>query len=336
MKSKTVFLLLSIILLSGCGNGDDTAAWINGEPVSARELKFHMDANRSWIFGYFREKHGVDINPAFWESSYDGESTQEKARQKAMADLAGIKVAQILAKSLDLAGDISFSGFLDSLEKENRRRASARQNGEVIYGPERYSETTYYDYVQSNLVLRMKEKLAGTRFNAPGGQLREYYFTVRDRVPFFRQPDLIRVEQIRIPFGNEAERDSAFRKIGELSKQSSRESFSLLGTEYSGITVFDDTTIQKDTRLRPALLEAAMELAAGQVSGIIEEQGAFYLLKCLERKARGYKPFEEVEKETRSLYVDEKYDGLIRDLTAAAMVRINEQIYRTVLIKDAD
>jgi parvulin-like peptidyl-prolyl isomerase len=78
----------------------------------------------------------------------------------------------------------------------------------------------------------------------------------------------------------------------------------------------------KDAReeLRPALLETP----AGQISGLIEAPGEFYIVKVIERLEQGYVPFEQVQKniENKLLTVerDRLHDALIKTIAAKHFV----------------
>ncbi|MDR0222642.1 MAG: peptidyl-prolyl cis-trans isomerase [Oscillospiraceae bacterium] len=50
-------------------------------------------------------------------------------------------------------------GFLKSLKKENARRSDALRNDRTVFGLTRFSESDYLDYIVSNLLLRLPERL---------------------------------------------------------------------------------------------------------------------------------------------------------------------------------
>ena len=78
----------------------------------------------------------------------------------------------------------------------------------------------------------------------------------------------------------------------------------------------------KDVReeLRPALLKTP----AGQISGLIEAPGEFYIVKIIERLEQGYVPFEQVQKsiENKLLAAERNrlHDALVKTITAKHFV----------------
>ncbi|MNG35315.1 hypothetical protein D3C84_1220210 [compost metagenome] len=69
------------------------------------------------------------------------------------------RVQQQLAQSNGLEVSADYGQFLQRLREENERRKALLQTGSPIYGPTQYSEWSFYDYIHSNLVIKLKEKL---------------------------------------------------------------------------------------------------------------------------------------------------------------------------------
>jgi len=80
----------------------------------------------------------------------------------------------------------------------------------------------------------------------------------------------------------------------------------------------------------PELRGQAMKLSEGETSGIFEERGAFYIVKCIEREKLGYMPFEEVRASVKGRYIDGRYEELVAALVKSARVEINPSVYEQI------
>lgn len=80
----------------------------------------------------------------------------EKAKEKASRSVAEFSLGQ----KLGLCQPYSFESLQRDMEKENEERKLKKENGEVIYGPQRFDLMTYFQYITSNLKLDVVELLA--------------------------------------------------------------------------------------------------------------------------------------------------------------------------------
>ena len=73
----------------------------------------------------------------------------EKTREKAARAIAEFSLGQ----KLGLCQPYSFESLQRSMEKENEQRKLKKENGEVVYGPQKFELNTYFNYVVTNLKL---------------------------------------------------------------------------------------------------------------------------------------------------------------------------------------
>ncbi|MBN1410161.1 MAG: hypothetical protein JW969_04900 [Spirochaetales bacterium] len=184
-----IFLLFVLVLfLAGCPVSPVIVGWINGEPVTAAELKFWMQLNRSWVYRYFREKHDLEYDADFWTKSVGNESPLVKLREKALSDIVMVKLEQMEARKYGLINDIGYDAFLRELRAENGRRRKAKEAGEPFFGPEQYTESAYWDYRHSNMVLELRKKILENEANFSRENLMKFYDSEKAREPLFKQP----------------------------------------------------------------------------------------------------------------------------------------------------
>jgi PPIC-type PPIASE domain. len=354
LKKAAIFSFAGVMLLAAAGfafasalryqKENSYAALVNGEPISVRELEHRMQADRSQVVQYFREKYNAEDNAGFWEKSYNGETPLDTLRKKALDECVKIKVQQILAQKKGIIKGISYSAFLKELDKENKRRAEAVKNNEVIYGPVKYAEDAYFEDVFAKMIITLKGELEGNEITFTDKDLQEYYETAKGKL--FKNQDYIKIQKIYITYVdkdgnvNDTKRQEADIEIKQAKARLEKGGdFKKLAAEYNeedaakknfGEQVLDDASARFVRLDNSRLMEETGKLAVGQVSDIFEANNTFYIIKCMEKHDNGYRPFIEVCDIVKSNYMDGKYDEYIEKLTKEAKVSINEKVYEHV------
>ncbi len=315
----------------------DPIGKVNGEPISLRLFQAELARQKAETYAYFHAEYGAEDSENFWTSAYDGEVPVETARQKALDEVVRTIVQQKLAKEKGLVDDISYGGFLNALKKENRERKEAIRQNKVIYGPVEYSEDNYFNYVMSNLIIKLKSKLAEKELAVSDLQAKEIYEFRKDTA--FRLV-AVRVQKISLPFGmskdNTFTREQARSKIEELLERlKNGGSFEELSKEFNRDRhvmeqTFDENSKRSDMRKDPELRAAAINLNPEQISGILETADSVTILRCIAREEKGYKNFEEVKDSIKTLILDENYNIFVDKLVREARVDIDRDAYERI------
>lgn len=137
----------------------DIVAYVDNEPISKDEISLCAEEFRSEVIAYFYNTYKAEQDENFWSTSFDGEVPANLLRDKAFSKAVEIKVQQIMCKEIGIVEDISYETFKKELKTENKRRQNAVSDGEPIYGPEQYSEASYYTYLHNNRLLKLKSFL---------------------------------------------------------------------------------------------------------------------------------------------------------------------------------
>lgn len=207
-----------------------------------------------------------------------------------------------LAEEAGVIPDISFEAFLIGMERENIRRSQAAVNKEVVYGPKQLDAQAYYSYYMSNLedaTIDAMRRNGSIVITAEQERL-EYEANLAAK---YSKQGTTRVEWVTLPYGPESEykdQSGAMDRMKELlaAVTAGRES---TGTELTGTTLREqaeelgvytrELTVTSTSRRtaaleNPLVLLAAEQLAQGQVSSLIVENGAVHLLYCLSKLTR--------------------------------------------------
>lgn len=331
-----VTTVIGIIFMSCLFTNDreeiETVATINGEPIQASEFLLILNYNYvAKTYNYFSNTYGVKDYKGFWSNVYDGEKPIEYATKMVLQELTRIKSEQILMKDYGVITDATYEIFLNELQKENDRRKIAVEKKEVIYGPVEYSDYQYYSHVYSTNVNELKRILGKERFIIQENELREAYEHMKE--DYFIEPYHIQVEKVSMSKMGQADeimkqlrgagqKDNVLEEIKKANKDI------LIETQ-----TFNEASAKTDNDLYPKLLVEAKKLKVGEISGIIEENNRFTILKGIEVEERGFQDFDTVKEQIISRIIDEKYEELVQNRMKNTDVKIMDKALERVVAK---
>lgn len=154
-----------LMLLAACTSAPtpQVVAEVAGEPVTAAEFTARMADHRTEVASDFYDRHGADPNqPGFWSAQYGSTTPRAMLRQRTLDALVEIKVQQVMARDAGLVDDIGYDAFLRQLEEENQSRRQRLDRQEPIFGPQQYTEETYFSYTFDRMVLDLTSALPAT------------------------------------------------------------------------------------------------------------------------------------------------------------------------------
>jgi len=223
----------------------------------------------------------------------------------------------------------AYTDFLKNFEKENQRRREAISAGKVVYGPEQYKEEEYYSVSFSDMVYKLKEKLA---FEVPEDEIEAYYNSEIEK-GIYKIPDTIVVNAASLPAADDNARimNSVKAEINKTGK------FSEICEKY-GLNIekktLDESTQKEDySPMNITFTNEAVKLAPAQVSEVFLSMDSYYILECLSVTEHGIYSLEQVEDRIREYLKEGKYQEYIEQLTEGAEVVINEKNYEKAEIK---
>lgn len=329
--------MASILHYGGRIGENDIVATVNGEPVTVMEFKQNMSQAVSETYSYFKVHYGAEENKSFWKTNYGNERPIDFLLEKTLQEVVKIKNQQIQAREKGILDDISYLAFLKRWKEENKRRELAVKNKEVLFGPMKYDEQTYYKVFMSEVVSKLKgESEKETVFNEE--ELKQVYERNKEQV--FKKTDTVRLNRIYIPAGEvETELKAAEETMENIRKELYAgadlvELSKRYGKQANGLeVVFDEMVMDehsdRSNRMElPEVSEVADKLSEGEISNIIKSGTGFYLVKCIERIHSGYFTFDEVKEKLRVMFIDEKYNGALAEWIKTADVEVNQEVYK--------
>lgn len=192
--------------------------------------------------------------------------------------------------------EASLRELVDAMYRRGRVVAWAREKGidqdeAVQYRMRRAAEQVLMDVAQR----RYLESIAYPDFSALA---RERYNASRD---VYRVPEEVRVAHILVQFGEDTERADGLILVESLRERiEAGEAFSDLAERYSedpgSASAGGDVGFFGKGRMVAEFEDAAFALEeVGDVSGVVETQFGYHLLKLLDRRPTHYRPFEDVQ-----------------------------------------
>lgn len=322
---------------------DAYIATVDGVEIHVSEFQRAIDANRAGIIKYFHEKYDAAPSAAFWTTPYGGnEIPLELIKKKALEDSINQKIRQILAKEQEVLPDISYAGFIQNFNLENQRRQQAIKNHQVIFGPAQYTEEAYYEYMMANTALSVKNHLMEHDWKPSEQQLITFYEANKRRL--YHAPATVKVRQLSLSFLD------ANRNVDTLLKTQVKRKIEKAREKISSGISFEQAVkdIKQDDRVteevynldsyrhnvRSPVAQASADLLPGEVSEIIEENGRFYLMQCMEKDQLGskYLAFDGIREQVLKDYIDNQYEQYVRERLTDAKVVLNEELYRNFLM----
>ncbi|MBB3126324.1 hypothetical protein FHS19_000978 [Paenibacillus rhizosphaerae] len=180
MAGLLVIGSMIVIVTAGTGvsktkHHADVIATVNGVPIQVNEFRRAITANKAGVISYFYEKYDAEPSLAFWTTVYGGETPLEMLKKRALQTSVNIKIQQIIAQEQGVLQDIGDDSFVQSLQRENKRRQTAVNQHQVVFGPKEYSEEAYFEYVMTNAIVSVKNHLMEQDWKPDEQQLKQFY-----------------------------------------------------------------------------------------------------------------------------------------------------------------
>lgn len=194
-----------------------------------------------------------------------------------ISDIAEKKLQLQIAKNLGISGDVGIEG-------ENNPKKMSKE-----------------DIIISRLI-NMKIR---PEISIREEDIKKYYLIHKDR---FENPEEVRIGYIFIPFS--VREDIIKDIIDNLKKDTSLKEIKNRLSIDDSIRVMEDLGFVKRDSLLPELNHIVFNMKKGEVSAPVKTKNGTYIVKILDRRSGGYKPYERVKEEIRVRLFREKMESL--------------------------
>lgn len=323
-KALCVFIL-TVFLCAGCGKSEGAASTrvvlttgfekdevfrIDSESCRIPEILVYLTNTQN----QYEKVYGAQI----WETDLHGVTLEENVKDRVLAKIAQIKSMNLLAKEHGV-----------TLDKEDEKTVA--EAAAAYFGSLNETEKAELQVTQESIEQLYREYALAEKV---------YYYIIKDINPEISDDEArtITVEHIliktyslngkneRVPYTEEAKKEAYERAKEVLQKVKDGEDFDLLITAYNedGKSQYSFGKGEMDK----AFEEAAFNLGTGEISGIVESEYGYHIIKCLntfnreETDANKVKIVEERKKEV----FGQEYD----DFVAALNKNLNEPLWDSV------
>lgn len=327
IRNCIFFLVLLSFLLAGCakgaqlskgttrivlttGFGKDEVFRIEKQSCSIAEVMVYMTN--------FKNQYENTFGEEIWKASYDGETLEENIKETVLAKLARIKALNLLAAEHEIV--------LDEGEQQKVSEAAA-----AYYASLNDSEKKAMS-VDEEILRKMYAEYALSE--------KVYEYLIADINPEISDDEArtITVQHIliktyslnengeRVEYTEQAKAEAYNRANEALQRALNGDEFTSLIAEYSEDTNASYSFI-KGT-LDPAFEEAALNLGTDEISGIVETEHGYHIIKCIstfDRDETDRNKVAIVEQRRREVF-NEEYSGFVGGLTR----NLNQELWDKV------
>ena len=306
MKAKTLIILLSISLwlsLAGTLHAQKAepqtstagkAAIVNGVVIQEEEvnrgLLYQQQRMLATTGQVIRPDMMTEARKMVLENLIDRELLYQQSRKK------GIVV-----------DDAQVNEQLDRLKQQYPNEQAFKES----MAEDQLNEDTVKSRIKMNLaVQKFVDKEFGGNVEVSEAEAKAFY---EGNPQYFTQPEAIRVSEILIkvdPKAEAAKKQEARKKLEDIQKRVQKgEDFASLAKDFSqsaSAAQGGDLGVVPRGRMPKAFDDAAFSLKPGEVSGIVETDLGFQLIKVNEKTPEKVVPFKDVEERIRQHLANQK------------------------------
>lgn len=269
----------------------------------------------------YEKVYGEEI----WETNLNGVTLEESVKDTALAELAQIKTMNLLAQRRGVD--------LDEAEKKLAKAAAEKYYGSLNETEREKMQVT--EEVIENLYAEFA--LAG----------KVYEYIIKDIYPEISDDEARTITVLDIliktyTVDGSGRRTAYEEEAKEEAREHAEEIRRLAKEEDSDFEqlVFQYSEGEKGTRsfgkgeMESAYEEAAFNLETGEISGVVETEDGYHIIKCLstfDREETDANKIKIVEKRREEVF-GEEYDAFVESLTRT----LNEELWNTVAFIDDD
>lgn len=323
MKKRIVLIVLLSLLVwfSACGQGNTKVVLTMGfakneifriETMSCTQPEFMVYLTTTQ--NRYEEVYGTEI----WQASLDGITLEENVKETVLAKIAQIKTLNLLAASKQVE--------LDEEEKDRVKLAAA----------------AYYDSLSPEEIeaLSVTEALIEQMYREYALAEKVYSHIIRDINPEISDDEarIITVQHIliktyimdgsglRVEYTKQA-RNAAYARAEEALN------LAMEGADFASLVeLYNEdasvlTTFGKG-EVSPVVEAAAFNLGTNEISGIIEDEQGYHILKCLttfDREETDRNKLKIVEERRKEVF-GEEYDAFVETLTR----KLNDELWAEI------
>jgi len=234
-----------------------------------------------------------------------------------------MKLKELAAVELGLLPDAGYGTFRALWLNENEGRKKAKESGQVFYGPTAFSERAFYDYHMSKLVAESTQKLFSNSPVCSDASIQAFYDSARQTL--FSRPQEVHFLEVH---SGEEKNDSLEALRADAGNINDPR---LLMARHHCAAETLTASIHTYEELSPYLSKSLSSLGVNQVSEWYRDAQGMVLIKCLERREKGFIPLNEARGIICTRLAEAAYNDYIAVQRAKAQIEIDRNMVSRII-----
>lgn len=300
------------LVAAGCGGDRQQAlARVNGEAVTASQLDERVSFFQI-IYRHQMSSQEIErLRPQFVDMLVDEAVLTQEAKKRGLTPQAGA----VRAETARVLEAIKIQNYNGSEEQMKRGLKQAGLTEEILR-----------EIVARQLAVDSLFRQVTAPVKVADADLRAYYD--RNKAQMVR-PETVRLAHIQAKTKEDADKALAELRAGKPFTEVAQSVDPMVaahgGMSINGVPPAGAPQEVRRGQLPPELEKAAFELAAGQVSPVVESQGSYFILKVEDKQAARQMTFDEVKAGLRADLLQEKqketFERFIADIKKSAKIQ---------------
>lgn len=334
MKKKLLLGLAGAVAVAAIAGGafyyqNQLDLKLNDETIESDEYLYVMNSQIYEVTQELATKNGKQVDKDFWTEEINGVIPYEVLADKTIEQLKYNRAIYENAREQGYVDEVDYKHILERMEAENKSRAEKIAAGEAVYGLSEFSEQLFIEYETDTFQKRYCENLENEGMEITEEEREEYYEENKDTV-YVKEDDLT-IDYIKIDYVSEGLDETAAKEIKDklislYKKSGEGESLEQLAkgdADFSGYFEHEEILsgeMSMKAREIGDIIEYAYELQKGDMTQVIDENGALYLIQCVDRVEHDYLPLEDVKDHINKTLRERHYNELIERRAADTKV----------------
>lgn len=332
--SMVVFVLVvvSMNLLSGTAKTLDLK--IGQSKITQDQFLLTMNQEKNEVIHYFATNHKANIDNDFWEKDFNGEKPYQILMERTIDKLALNQAAYEFAQENEYVYKVDFDSFMNRLASENQSRTSAIDKGEIVYGLKAYTPELYQIYELDTFQKNYSAVSENEGMTIPD-EVSQAFFENNKEV-MFQKNDGLEFTYVQIYYAIMDISDDAVaslkQELIDVYQSMIKKGLSLKEVvadhpnllDYYDYELIASSELSSKGKYMLDVLEKALTLDSGDVSGVSDENGSLLLIDMINHEYNEYLDFSEVKDNIVKQLREEAYEDIITKKASQIEINANE------------
>lgn len=323
-----VLLAGTIVLLHGRTSVEVS---LNGQRVEPDVFDKIMQQQVSDVVFEFTKLGAGSAGPDYWQTEVEGRTPASALTEATLRQLRVLTAMYEMAGETGTALEGGLNGITTRMEAENQDRKDKKEAGQPVFGLSEFAFDTYLEYEMDWMEKQYTSNPDNSGMQVTDEEREEYY--EQNRETAFKQNDGISLSYLFIDT-NQMDEQQAETLRAQVKELDSKLGDTLLKDQVQNypdlLAYFEHLDLEPSevaayTRTIGDVLDLAYDLAPGERTPVIDENGGIYLVQCTDRTYDNYLPLSEVTDSINKTLREQRYQEMVQRRAEEIQLEGNEQ-----------